>query len=361
MPIRMKTLLLGLSVAVIVGLAWGSSFAQSMGPAALAARQHIKDKVIAAMEDGKISTAERIEIFAKAKEILKPEEYAGLMCTIERISPSESVTHSNTSSSRAAAKGAGAKQSNKVASAEIVKKPNSTASNMMSQGPSSNPSTANHLVRLPYIDEVQLQTPLMGKMLPRNTYVKPPEMDVAAQADKLAARLPNFFNVYFDFEPAPTQSKQPSNLAKQNKPKATLAAKEKSPTQVASATKKEKPSAQVVSAKKQVKQKTHVELSKNSPVTNAQAAIQGPAALKPQLDSPRNPPVTNEQAKIQEPGTLWNKAERPVTARRYADYSVPVLTTPGAAFLSADKKNSAVKVTYDQPLAPDPDAYLSRK
>ena len=69
MHLRMKTILIGVSVTAAVGFAWEYSLAESIGPAALAARQHIKDNVLKAMADGQITRLERSDILAEAKEI----------------------------------------------------------------------------------------------------------------------------------------------------------------------------------------------------------------------------------------------------------------------------------------------------
>lgn len=55
MPVHFKTILLPISAAAIFALLAGNLAAQSTGPAALAAKQHIRDQVLAAMSDGKIT------------------------------------------------------------------------------------------------------------------------------------------------------------------------------------------------------------------------------------------------------------------------------------------------------------------
>jgi hypothetical protein len=54
---------------------------------AFAARQSLRDEVCIAMADGHISRAERYMILSHAKGILKPEEYAGLKRSMDRLSP----------------------------------------------------------------------------------------------------------------------------------------------------------------------------------------------------------------------------------------------------------------------------------
>jgi len=87
MTIHFKTMLLALSVTAVFGLLAGNIAAQSTGPAALAAKQEIKNQVLAAMSDGKITPDERRDILSHAKDILSAKEYVGLVETINRLSP----------------------------------------------------------------------------------------------------------------------------------------------------------------------------------------------------------------------------------------------------------------------------------
>ncbi len=59
------------------------------GRTALAAKQHLKNEVLDAMSDGKISNLEKAEILAEAKEFLTVKEYEGLIATMDRLSPQE--------------------------------------------------------------------------------------------------------------------------------------------------------------------------------------------------------------------------------------------------------------------------------
>jgi hypothetical protein len=88
---RMMTLL----PAMAVLLAWSAipttAYSQTPGGrTALAARQHLKNSVLLAMADGKITKLERAEILAEAKEAnLTINEYEGLKATMSRLSPAE--------------------------------------------------------------------------------------------------------------------------------------------------------------------------------------------------------------------------------------------------------------------------------
>jgi hypothetical protein len=62
------------------------------GRTALAAKQRLKNEVVAAMGDGKITPIERAEILAEAKGVVTVKEYEGLVATMDRLSPPEKAT-----------------------------------------------------------------------------------------------------------------------------------------------------------------------------------------------------------------------------------------------------------------------------
>jgi hypothetical protein len=300
MPIRMKTLLL--SISLVVGFAGGIGFAQSMGPAAFAARQHIKDEVLQAMNDGKISATERIDILSEAKEILNPQEYAGLVRTIKRLSSSKPGSQS-------------------TSTADIAK-PHSIVS--------SQPAVRRFISEIPYVEESQLKLPPVRNMLPRLTYVKPPEMSVAAEADRVVARLPKLYNTYLE---PPSWIKESEEALKTHKTKT-------SPQSLAKSKTKSKSQPRIVASEIPVKPKKSVQ------------NLKGPSS-------------TYKQVTIKEPEMSWKIAERPIIVRPHIDYSVPVLTTPAAAQLYVPARESdpinTIKVSFDEPIAPEPSNVLIRQ
>ena len=59
-----------------------------------------------------------------------------------------------------------------------------------------------------------------------------------------------------------------------------------------------------------------------------------------------------DQVAIKQPAGLLNVAERSAITHFYADYSVPVLTTPAAALLS-DHNSNTIQASFEQPLEPE--------
>ena len=68
--------------------------------------------------------------------------------------------------------------------------------------------------------------------------------------------------------------------------------------------------------------------------------------------SPMNRPATGDQVSIKQPAGLLNVAERSEITNFYADYSLPVLTTPAAALL-IDRNYNTIQASFDQPLEPE--------
>jgi hypothetical protein len=86
-----------------------------------------------------------------------------------------------------------------------------------------------------------------------------------------------------------------------------------------------------------------------------QSQTRNTAADKPvrqkMVESPKEQAETGNQAAIQQPTGLLREAEKTTITHSYADYSVPVLTTPAAALLN--NPNNTIQASFDQPLEPD--------
>ncbi|MGD0383270.1 MAG: hypothetical protein ABSA77_07115, partial [Thermoguttaceae bacterium] len=86
-----------------------------------------------------------------------------------------------------------------------------------------------------------------------------------------------------------------------------------------------------------------------------QSQTRNTAAAKPVRqkmgESPKEQAESGNQAAIQQPAGLLREAERTTITHSYADYSVPVLTTPAAALLN--DRNNTIQASFDQPLEPD--------
>jgi hypothetical protein len=87
-----------------------------------------------------------------------------------------------------------------------------------------------------------------------------------------------------------------------------------------------------------------------------QSQTRNAAADKPvqqkTAESPKKRILAGDQVTILQPLEFLNEAEKSAItrSRSYADYSVPVLTTPAAAFLS---DRNTIKASFDQPLEPE--------
>jgi hypothetical protein len=68
--------------------------------------------------------------------------------------------------------------------------------------------------------------------------------------------------------------------------------------------------------------------------------------------SPMKRPAAGDQVTIKQPAGLLNVAEKSAITHFYADYSVPVLTTPAAALLT-DHNCNTIQASFDQPLEPE--------
>lgn len=87
---RMTNLFSVLAALFALGFLPNTAFSQTpSGRTALAAKQRLKNEVLAAMSDGKITKMERAEILAEAKGVLTVKEYEGLAATMDRLSPPE--------------------------------------------------------------------------------------------------------------------------------------------------------------------------------------------------------------------------------------------------------------------------------
>ncbi|MGW8257974.1 MAG: hypothetical protein ACWGMZ_10850, partial [Thermoguttaceae bacterium] len=370
MLFQKKALLLGVCVAVVVGFAWGRSFGQSIGRAALAARQHIKAQVLKAMADKKIDALERQDILAGAKEILSPSEYMGLVCTIDRLSPPQTrAKHEKMTPNYSMPKNAQA----------------------------ATPSIRRFLRGIPYIDPSQLKIQPSTAMLPKMHYVNPPRMktNFATEADKVVAKIPRLYDLYID-PPHWGQERVAYNKIHKTKAK-TLAVKEHAQKKVVVKTVAKQP--KLTQTKTSVPAKSQGELriakktvtetkAKNRPVvskakTTLPAKQQAKSklaektkAIDPKAENTKttnSSPVTKEKSKVklvggeetqavkeaemprvlpppplpphiekvslQSPAAkLLKKGESQTILSVYTEYGAPVLNTPAGALLEESNK-----------------------
>jgi len=322
MPIHIKAMLLGMSVAVAFGFAPSSTAAQTTGPAALAAKQQIKAQVLSAMADGKISQDERRSILLNAKEVCTAKEYVGLVETINRLSPPDRATPEN------------------LGYAPFTDK------QLMAQFPTWDLSWIDKAPGVNAIGKLSLPKLSSSKeTIPKHSYVV---REIITKQTIVRETTPNG-TVVKATTPKQTVVK---TTVKTTKSDATSKVVILPPPPQRKNNKQADPSA-VGKAQNKIS-KSDVPTPPMPPAeqaktryTNSDKAVQQKVA-----ESPKKRSVTGDQATIQQPAQLLDRAEKTSIKHSYNDYSVPVLTTPAAAMLS-DRMSGAVTASFEQPLEPD--------
>jgi hypothetical protein len=176
MPVRTIRFFSVFTAVVALGFLPHSVYSQIGGNrSALAAKQKLRDHVLDALADGKISRLERAEIVAEGKEILTVKELDGLRATMDRLSPRETGTatakHSYSSNDRA------------IATAK--------------QDRDASPKFLGRLVSsVPYIDDFSFGPhPNPSKIAKSIPYAKSPDIDFSA-ADRALAKVPRLSELY---------------------------------------------------------------------------------------------------------------------------------------------------------------------
>jgi hypothetical protein len=362
MTIQFKTMLLALSTPVIFGFLAGNVIAQSSGPAALAAKQEIKSQVLVAMSDGKITAAERRDILSHAKDILSAKEYVGLVNTINRLSPPDySVPE------------------------DLGYNPPAVDRQLMASFPTPDLSRLNKLK----LGEALSNQSLVKEIMPKQTYVV---KETTPKQTYIVKEIITKQTVVEAAPPSQTVAKATTpkqTVAKAATPKQTdakaaqaqqIVAKAITPKQ--SVGKTAKPNAANAAAKKAdvviIPPPPPLQEDTNQPNPSTVGRVQKPAkaenpappmpppversqtrsapAEKPVQQkistTPMKRPATGEQVTIKQPAGLLTVAEPSAITHFYADYSVPVLTTPAAALLT-DRNSNTIQASYDQPLEPE--------
>jgi hypothetical protein len=175
MPNRMIKRLLVVTAILAFGFHPETAYSQSPGGrTALAARQRLKNEVLDAMSDGKITRLERAEILAEAKENLTVKEYEGLKATMDRLSPPEVQTAAKRSATQ------------RAIAASMQDRPESTSffSRMVSH--------------VPYIDDLKSGPRPQASNLARSIpYAKSGSIDLSG-AQQALAKAPKLNETYLD-------------------------------------------------------------------------------------------------------------------------------------------------------------------
>jgi len=354
-------MLLALSVPVIFGLLAGNIAAQSTGPAALAARQNIKNQVLAAMSDGKITPDERRDILSHAKDILSAKEYVGLVDTINRLSPPDHSVPEDLGYTPA------------VVDKQLMAKfptPDLSWINKSKLGESLSNSKESFLKEI-----MPQQTVGVKKTTPKQTYIV---KEIITKQTVVEAAPPN------QSVAKATTTKQ--TVVKTATPKQTVV-KTVTPKQtVVKATTPKQPVAKTAKPNATVKTADVLIIPPPPPLlednTQPNPATVGRVQKPPKTEDPAPPmpspversqtrsaaadkpvqqkipaspmkrPATGDQVTIKQPAGMLNAAERSPITHSYADYSVPVLTTPAAALL-IDRNCNTIQASFDQPLEPE--------
>jgi hypothetical protein len=369
MTIHFKAMLLALSAPVIFGFLAGNVAAQSSGPAALAAKQEIKSQVLAAMSDGKITAAERRDILSQAKDILSAKEYVGLVNTINRLSPPDySVPE------------------------DLGYNPPAVDRQLMASFPTPDLSKLDKLKLGESLSNQSLvkeiipkQTIIVKEATPKQTYIvkeiitKQTVVEASPPSQSVAKATTAKQTVAKAATPKQTVAKAATpkqTVAKATTPKQTVA-KATTPKQSVGKTAKSSAAAKTADVVI-IPPPPPLQEDNNQPNPSTVGRVQKPAkaenpappmpppversqtrsapAEKPVQQkistTPMKRPATADQVTIKQPVGLLNVAERSAVTHFYADYSVPVLTTPAAALLT-DRNSNTIQATYDQPLEPE--------
>jgi hypothetical protein len=344
MYIRVTTMLICVSVVVAFGIAASNSAAQSTGPAAFAAKQDIKAQVLSAMEDGKITQDERRKILSHAKDLLSAKEYVGLVETINRLSPSDRTVPED------------------LGYTPVVDK--------------------RYMMNFPTVDLPSIEKTKLGNAISKQTFLKdilPKQSSVVKQTTtkqsyivkeiitKQTIVTGNAPNQSVVKETAPKQSVVKSTTPKQSvvkeaTPKETVIKLQK-PTMTSKVVvlpppppqkKNNQPNSSTVSKVQNKTPKSDIPAPPMPPEVQPQthsASADKPVQNK-SAESAKKYLATDDQVTIQQPLKLLNEVEKSPITRSYVDYSVPVLTTPAAAYLT-NRVNDTIQASFDQPLEPE--------
>jgi hypothetical protein len=208
MPYRMRELLPVLTAVLAFGFLASSAWGQTPGSrSALAAKQRLKNQVLDAMSDGKITSVERADILTEAKELLTAKEYVGLIATMDRLSPPDKTV-------------AVAKRSAKGRTTVVAQ-----------QVPAEPPSFLSRMVSfIPYTDDISIgPRPKASDLAKGLPYIKPSEIDLSGAQQALAktsrlkdtyieqptANRPLLRVVHLDKTAAPVRASARQNLSRE--------------------------------------------------------------------------------------------------------------------------------------------------
>ncbi len=344
MTSHIKSLLFGVSALAVIGFLPSNSAAQSTGRAAFAAKQQIKEQVVAAMADGKITQDERRDILVKAKGSLTAEEYFGLAQTMNRLSPSDRPTPENLGYAPYIDK----QHMASFPAPDLSWIEKSPVSRAFSQQ-----SFVKNLVpkQLSPKETITKQGYLVRETITKQTIVKetiPGNQAIAKQtgANQSVAKATVARQTVVKAA-APKES-----VGKTTRPNATAKVVLLPPPPRETTNKQSQPSS--VSRIQSQRPESNMPAPPMPPVEQSQTrnTAANKTAQQKAAEIPKKRPATSNQVTLQQPMQLLNEAEKSSIKNSYTDYSVPVLTTPAAALLS--DRNHTIQASYDETLEPEP-------
>ncbi len=365
MPFHIKSILPAISATAIFGLLAANIAAQSTGPAAFAARQNIKNQVLAAMSDGKITPDERRDILSPAKDILSAKEYVGLVNTMNRLSPPD-----------------------KSVPVDIGYNP-ADDKQMMANFPApdlplfNNSKLGEKILPQSIAKELMpAQTNVAKATAPKQTYIV---KEIITKQTVVTAASPNRTVAKASTSKQSVAKKTTSKqtVVKAETPKQAVikadATKQSAAKAVKSTAPAKTPDVVVIPPPPSLQedniqprpsmvgkvQKPSKPADPSAPLPSAeQYQTRNSSEVKPvpQIISEnlkKQPPAAN-RVTIRQPANLLNMAEKSASAHFYADYSVPVLATPAAALLN-DRSSNTIQASYDETLEPESGQSIIRR
>jgi hypothetical protein len=344
-----KNTLLFISAAAFVVVYTAGVFAQSTGPAALAAKQDVKSQVLAAMSDGNVSPNERRDILTRAKDILSAKEYVGLVNTINRLSPPDKSVNPDLGytplpvdkqmMANFFAPDLSSIRNSKIGGS-IVKElfPNQT--NIAKQTPPK---------QMYIVKEIITKQTVVSAAPTGRSDVKATDSKQAI-AKKTASTKQNVAKAQASKQPAAKSAK--SNASPKTSEVVLIPPPPLDDENIL-------PRASALG--KTQKTSTSANSSAPLPPAGSQSNSADDKPLRQKIsESLKKLPAARDQVAISQPANLFNVAEKSSNNHLYADYSVPVLTTPAAALLT-DRKSNTLQASFDELLEPESNQGIIRR
>jgi hypothetical protein len=341
-----RALVIGASALAVTGILWGNAAGQSSGRAAFAAKQRIKEQVVAAMADGQITQDERRDILLGAKSSLTAEEYFGLAQTMNRLSPTDRPTRENLGYAPYVDK----QYMASFPAPDLSWMAKSSVGKAISQQSLAKSLAPNQFAPK---ETVVNQGYVVRETITKQTIVKETVPNNQAIAKQSGAK-----------QPVAKTTVARQVVVKQAPPKASVATTSKAdaaarvillPPPPRDTSDKQSKSAPAVKTQNQTAE-AKLPLPPMPPVARSPARSAAAAANKTALQKPAETPkklvAASNQLTLEQPEEVLRRAEKSSYKSSYADYSVPVLNTPAAALLS-EGNHAAIQASFNETFEPE--------